>query len=195
MQMHSNGCLNCLLNPCALFYCIVFDINRIKLSMHLHHRTPIIIVWKCFSVKSGTSDDKFQCSLSIKNCFLHQSKQNVSIKWSLMSFVQNYDMIFEQIRISNTLSDKYTVSYVSQLCFWRCFIIKPNRVSNWLASFYSPFKTNSICHAHSCHSSRLSNDNIDFIDGWHYSFYVLFNILLFFYDWLSDNLRVHHILR
>lgn len=195
MKMHSYCCLNCLLNSCALFYCIVFDINRVKFSMHLHYRTLAIIVWKCFSVKSGTSDNKFQCSLSIKNCFLHQSKQNVSVERSLMSLVQNYDMIFKQIRISNTLSYKYTVSYVSQLCSWRCFVIKPNCISNLLTSFYSPLKTDSICHAHRCHSSRLSNDNIHFIDRCHYSFYILFNIWLFFYDWLPDNFRVHHILR
>ena len=103
-------------------------------------------------------------------------------------------MIFKKIRIGNTLSNKNAISYISKFSFWTGFIIKTNCISNLLTHCCSSLITNSICHTYCCHSSRLCNNNIYFIDRRLFSCLILLNIFLIWFDSLTDERWIHHIL-
>ena len=103
-----------------------------------------------------------------------------------MCFVQNDHMIFEQIRISDTLPHKNTISNVPQLRLCRCLIIESNRIPNLLAQRSSSFGTDTTCHADSCHTTRLGYNDIDLINRRLSSLSVVLDVLLALEDTLAD---------
>lgn len=149
--------------------------------MHLNHGTFSIVVGEILSVQSCTSYNQFQSPLPIDDCFFDQCKKNVSVQRSLVSFIEDDNMIFEKIRICYTLPDEYTIGYISQFSRWACLIIKSNRITCLLSQASSSFKRYSIGHTDCGHSSRLSYDNVDIFDRLLFAIFILFYFVLILY--------------
>ena len=112
-----------------------------------------------------------------------------------MGLIENHHMIFEKIGICYTLPHKNSIGYVSQSCFRACFIIKTNCIADLPSHSGCSFSADSVGHADSCHSSGLSDDDIDVFDGFDFPFGIFFNFFLITKNIRPDFGRIHHILR
>lgn len=111
-----------------------------------------------------------------------------------MGLIQNYNMILEKIRVINTLTNENTICYVSQRCLLTCTVVESDRVSDLFSHFRISFIRYSVSHANGSHSTRLSYDDIYFLDWFDDSPCVLLNLILVISYRFKYSLWVHHIL-
>ena len=112
-----------------------------------------------------------------------------------MSLIQNNNLVLEQIRVVDALTNKNTVRNVPQRSLLTCIIIKSYRVSYFLTRLARPFVWDSIGHTDCSHSARLSDDDVDSFDGLYRPLSVFLNLILVLDDGFANDFWVHHVLR
>ena len=103
-------------------------------------------------------------------------------------------MIFEEIGVCDTLSDKNTICYESKLSIVISLIIESDSIPYLLTHLHSSLFTHPSCHTNRRHSSRLCDDNINLIDCFLFTLSVLLYIILCVDDGLSNHRGVHGVL-
>lgn len=97
-----------------------------------------------------------------------------------MGFVQNNNVVIEQIGIIYALSYEHPICNISDLSRFFSFVIKSDSVSDLLPQCGSSFDTDSAGHTHGSHTTRLSADYF-YLGYWlNGPFYIFFYKLLIF---------------
>lgn len=112
-----------------------------------------------------------------------------------MGLIQNDNLILEKIRIVDALTNKNTICYVPQSSRFTSTVVESDRISNLFSHFRISFIRYSVGHANGCHSTRLSYDDIYFLDWFDDSPCVLLNLILVILYRFKYSFWVHHILR